>query len=205
MSDNARRLFVQAAAIKAVKEAVLLAEEKVKTEIKGVTNAGDRLTAALEDGISLATVSRSKTGPKAEVTDPTAFTQWVVANHPSEIEHPMRIDAALLVALTGDPDLDGWRDAYDAVFTAARAAAPRVRTSYERAVLADVVKAKAAVDTTTGEEIPGVTFFKGGEAGYVTVRQSEDQLEATMEAYHRGDLDLLALAITAPADLAVEA
>jgi hypothetical protein len=71
-----------------------------------------------------------------------------------------------------------------------------VEPGYATKVLADAVKDKGAVDRETGEEIPGITYVPGGAGLSVSIRQSDDQRQALVDAYARGDLDLLELATT---------
>jgi hypothetical protein len=201
-----RQLAVKAAAIKAVKDAAAQAETATKAALKEHMGAGDRTSARLLQGDDdVATITYSKTSAEAIVTDPRALTAWVLANHPDEIHSPVEVDADDLAWMLGIRVVNTARDAkdYDAAcerLSQATIQAPAaIKPAFKKKILADVLKAKAAVDPATGEEIPGVKWFRGGQGLSITVRQTDDQREALIEAYNRGDVDLVELATTPPA------
>jgi hypothetical protein len=201
---STRDLAVKLAAIKAVKDALGKAEAITKVHLEEALDPGDRKDARLgPDDPSLGTITYSKTSAKAVVTDRAAFTAWATNAYPTEVRVPVTLDADdMLAAINYARGAGQFHDAHHRVFAAIRAAEPVVNGAWETQLLAKVVKAKAAVDTTTGEEIPGVTYVPGGSAGYVAIRQSEEQRDALIEAWTEGRIDLLHEVITAPAIVA---
>lgn len=211
MANAARELTVKLAVIKAVGAAVKEAETATKAALEEVMDAGDRKTAALGDR-DLGTITYSKTGTKATVTDPEKFATWVLDNHPTEVEEAtvtLPLDDLLhaLLHVRGDDAPQGrdqkktWHDAYvrtQKVIASAGRRPPTVRPAFTASILAAAEKAKVAVDPTTGEEIPGITVTPGGAAGYISARVSDAQRQAIMEAWAAGELDLLELATTEP-------
>jgi hypothetical protein len=189
---------VKLAAIKAVKDAVAAAETDAKAYLTGAMDPGDRKNAVLGEE-SVGTVSYSKTSAKAVVNDRAAFTSWATDAHPEEVRVEVTLDAddvlAALLFRTGQVLDDDHAAAYDRVMAAVRDTPAKVRPAFEAKVLADCVKAKSATDLSTGEVIPGVAYVPGGQAGYVSIRQSEEQRAALVAHYQDGRLgDLLDLA-----------
>lgn len=202
--------FVQLAVTKAIKDAATANEKAVKAHLETVMAAGDRKTANLGDR-DLGTVSYSKASPSARVTDRDAFTAWVTDAHPTEVGVAVTVDADVLMAamLHLHPDHEPkdqeqralWEVAYGTILSTVTTATPQVRPAYEQAILANVVKAKAPVDPATGEVIPGVAYDKGGQGLSIACRLSEAQRQELTDAYVAGELDLIALATTPPAEL----
>lgn len=192
-----RELSIKAAAIKAVADAVKLAGDETRAAIADHLDAGDRKHAKIGED-SVATISFSTSSATAKVTDPEAFLGWVVRNRPDQLRRRVTVSAYDLgVILHPEGYMEGARDeAHERLTRAVDASTLEVEPGYTTTVLANAVRNKAAVDTATGEMIPGVEYVPGGQPGSISVRQSDDQRTALMDAYNRGDLDLLALATT---------
>ena len=90
---DTNNLAVKLAAIKAVSDAVKLAEADVKDHLRDAMAPGDRKQATTADGEDVATISFSKSSASARVTDPVAFTKWVAETHPQEVHRPITVDA----------------------------------------------------------------------------------------------------------------
>lgn len=194
MSD-VRRLVVQLAVAKAVADQAKAVMDAVKAELEEAMDPGDRKTAAI-DGQDVGTVSYAKTTPEARVTDEAAFIEWVrgVASH--RLRWPVTLDANDVVAAwAGEPQASG--RVWEAIH-ARRGQPPTVDPYWQSDLLRQCVKAGAAVHMDTGEEIPGVTYYPGGEGKYVSARISETQLDRLQTLYQTGQVDLLLLATVPP-------
>jgi hypothetical protein len=212
MSHNIRDLVVKAAAVKAVEDAVAKAKAEVKAALESALDPGDRKHAMI-DGSSAATITYATSQADARVTNHHDFQAWVQATHPEEMESvPVEVDPEDLAWVVGmrDPNPDGpdngqmasdYRDAFDRLVKAVQGSRQRVRPTFVSRVLADAKTDKVAVDRTTGEQIPGVTYTPGGAGTYVTTRQSDDQADVLREAWQSGKIDPVTLALTPLAEL----
>lgn len=72
-----------------------------KQRLKNEMNPGDRLSACLEDGTDIGTVSMTKgRDGRPYVADRDAFMRWVEENHPGEIVHSVRPSFETYVLVT---------------------------------------------------------------------------------------------------------
>lgn len=211
MTHTVRDLVVKAAAIKAIQTAAAAAEKEVKDHLEVALDAGDRKTAAV-DGQSAATITYAKTSASARITNAAEFEAWVQANHPEEIHSvPITVDPedlAWLVGVREVTDDQSSRDycaAFDRLLDEVTHSRTQVSPTYVARVVSNAVADKQAVDQDTGEVIPGVTYYPGGVGTYVTVRQSEEQREVLVEAWQRGTINLVDLALTPLAELEAKA
>jgi hypothetical protein len=195
-------LAIKLAVIKMVKDAAAAAETDAKYHLEQAMDPGDRKHARLPDGTDAGTVSFSTKSAKAVVTDRAAFTAWATDAAPPEVRVQVTLDADdVLGALLYQQGIKERREHYARVTAAIEAAEPQVTEAFEKRVLAEVVKAGAPINPETGEVIPGVEYRPGGDAGYVSVRQTEAQRDALHAAWAAGGLDLLGLATTPVAEL----
>jgi hypothetical protein len=193
-------LATRLAVIKTVQKGAAEAEAAVKALLEEQMEPGERKRAVV-DGQNAGTITFSEKAATARITDSDAFLMWVAANHPGELHHPIAVEAEELIdamnyAFGTDREA---RNTYRKVMAALGTAIahPRVRDGFATKILADVVKAKAAVDTTTGEEIPGVEYVPPGR-GFITARVSDAQIAVIGQAWAEGKIDLLDLATTVP-------
>lgn len=200
---DVRELVLQLAVAKAVADQVKLVQDAVKRQLEEAMDPGDRKSAAI-NGADVGTVSFAKTSAEAVVVDAAAFTEWAAETAPDKVSHPLTVDAADVTAaadwLNAGASSQAWNDLLD--LARKRLKYPAVVDPYwQRDVLAQCMKAKAAVYVPTGEEIPGVVYRPGGEGKYVSARMSDEQLERLQTAYVNGELDLFQLATIAPKEI----
>lgn len=89
LKEQARRVAVLTALGERVTEAAKQARAELLAEM---TEAGaEKVAAELPDGTQVASVSlAAASGAKPYVADEAAFTRWVAAEHPSELEYTVR-------------------------------------------------------------------------------------------------------------------
>jgi hypothetical protein len=190
---NIKDLVIQLAVAKAIADQAKLVQDTVKAELQKQMDPGDRKQARL-DGADIGTISYAKSAPEAVVTDVAVFTDWVARTNPTKLRYPVTLDAHDVLAARGSARSRRAREA-----ALARLGQPAVIDAYWQSdLLRGCLEAKAAVDTATGEEIPGVTYRPGGEGKYVSARISDAQYAELVQAYQEGKIDLLALGTVAP-------
>lgn len=124
--------------------------------VKETWTVGDRLAGKLPSGDVIGFVTVKKGSVSPAVTDREKFAAWVAEAHPEEIE-----------TVVPDP-------------------ITRVRPAYEKRLLDAAKKAGVPVDTSTGEEIPGVTVRQGDPIPAVTL--ADDAVELVAKAWRSGQL-----------------
>lgn len=192
--DDVRRLTVQLAVAKAVKDQAETVIAAVKERLESSMDPGDRKTVRLGEH-NIGTVSYATTSTEAKVTDPAAFVRWVMDVAPGEIHKPVTVDAYDVIAAVADEPVP---EAVTRLVQAVMHVDPQVRPAYTARILSGCQKAGAAVDPQTGEEIPGITVTPGGRGKYVSARISADQMDALFDAYGAGEVDLIELGTTVP-------
>jgi hypothetical protein len=156
LKEQARRVAILAALGERITEAAQQARAELVADMREI--GAEKVTAELPDGTAVASVSLAA-GSKARayVADEAAFTKWVAAEHPSELEYTVRPAFRKRV-------LDGATRPSDGQL------APGVELADSKPYLSNRFKsggkdavAEAWRDGSLAELLPGLLAIEGGE------------------------------------------
>jgi hypothetical protein len=94
-----RDAVIRVAALKALYDKVRQAYNDARQDALNSLQPGDRLHAALPDGVDIGTVSVVDGKTTAKVTNPAALLEWVKVNAPDEVETVARVRESYVGAL----------------------------------------------------------------------------------------------------------
>lgn len=87
---NAREHATRLSILKAIRERIESVDSDARLDAKSAFVPGDRVTAALEDGTVVGSVTMTKPRKGFKVTNPSAFQEWVEVNRPDAIVRSVR-------------------------------------------------------------------------------------------------------------------
>lgn len=87
---NARQHAIRLAVLKAIRERIDSVDAVARDEAKEAFVAGDRVTAALDDGTVVGSVTMTNPRRGWKVADPISFLAWVIENRPSAVVQSVR-------------------------------------------------------------------------------------------------------------------
>jgi hypothetical protein len=96
---DAREAAIRVAALKALYDKVRDAYNAARSDAVGALSPGDRLHAALPNGVDIGTVTVVDGKTTAKVTNPAALLEWVKVNAPDEVETVARVRESYVGAL----------------------------------------------------------------------------------------------------------
>lgn len=156
---SARDIARDLAVLKVLSERLREAKALLETQARELMEPSDRSAVNL-DGELVGTVTLVTGRHSARVTDPTALTEWVRQNHPTEVQ-----------------------------------TVETVRPSFLSVLLDEAKAAGVAVDTATGEAVPGIDVSLGQP--YPMIRLTADADAIVSVAWQADRLPLPATFLTA--------
>lgn len=185
-TDNLRFVLLKAIADAAAKELGDLRDAHLEPLLERYDDEGtSSYKVKLPDGTVVANLALSVPKGAVTVTDESAFTAWVRANHPDAVEE---------VFIAGEPEH---------VITVP---ATEDRTDYvlkDKKVSALMKQFKATeegvVDTATGQMVAGAEYKKGAKPKAFAVTYETDGREQLAGAYRAGKLDDVVAGTSLPA------
>lgn len=138
---NAREHAVRLAVLKALSEEVKRVDIEARKAAKDEFVAGDRITATLEDGTVVGSVTRTKLEPESvawAVVDPQAFLAWCKANRPTAVVENVRSsDQQAILADLESGKVTEVPDGVDAIDVPAKGGTLQVRPDYAAVMALD--------------------------------------------------------------------
>jgi hypothetical protein len=190
--NDTRIAAVRVAAMKAIKDEASRLYDVARALVDGQLDPGDRKRAVLPTGEEVGTISKSDPKPRAVVDDDAVLLAWAKSEAPDEV----LIETTIDVAAGGMLIIEWLRETHPHLLIESTV----VRDSFVSALLGRVKQVDGmAIDTSTGEVVPGIGFKTGTPS--VSVRQSDDQLRAFIDAWTDGHLPPELLGMFQPAEL----
>lgn len=87
---STHELATKLAVFKVLSDLIKTQVDDTKAAVTESMEPGDRVTAKLQDGTKIASVTLTDPSARAKVVDEAAFTKWVEANAPSEVVATVR-------------------------------------------------------------------------------------------------------------------